>query len=127
MIENPDHPATESKAQMFTESVVEKFSHHLETGRLWITRSWQIALLMAKGAYLTTERRRLFGKLGEEVYFKIQKGELHNTELERVVEEIDRLSKKLEVEELQIRAVRFGEDEENSSESPASNRGTEHV
>ncbi|NDC23126.1 MAG: hypothetical protein EB078_01310 [Proteobacteria bacterium] len=54
------------------------------------------------------ERRELFGKLGESVYYKILKGELRSGELESVVKEIDRLTKKLELSELKVRAIRFG-------------------
>jgi predicted house-cleaning noncanonical NTP pyrophosphatase (MazG superfamily) len=63
---------------------------------------------MARGAYLSQERRNLFEKLGEDVYYKIQKGELRNTELSDVVKQVDRITKKLEVSEIKIRSIRFG-------------------
>lgn len=75
---------------------------------MWFTQAWRIGFLMARGAYLTQERKNLFEKLGEDVYYKIQKGELRNTDLNEVVVEIDRLTKKLEVSEIKIRSVRFG-------------------
>lgn len=80
---------------------------------------------MARGAYLTQERRNLFGKLGQEVYYKILKGELHNTELENQVKDIDRLTKKLEISEIKIRSLRFGQrpsniNASNSEERPGS-------
>lgn len=63
---------------------------------------------MSKGAYLLTERKALFTKLGEDVYYKIRKGEWQNSELEPLVGQIDRLNKKIELEEMQIRNVRYG-------------------
>ena len=63
---------------------------------------------MAKGGYLITERKRLFAKLGEDVYFKIQKGEWRNVELEPLVKQLERLSKKIEIEEMLVRSIRFG-------------------
>lgn len=74
-----------------------------------MTQAWRIAFLMAKGAYLSQERRTLFGKLGEEVYYKILKGELRNTELQNHVKDIERLTKKLEISEIRIRSLRFGQ------------------
>ena len=76
---------------------------------MWMTQAWRIAFLMAKGAYLSQERRTLFGKLGEEVYYKILKGELRNTELQNHVKDIERLTKKLEISEIRIRSLRFGQ------------------
>lgn len=97
------HPATS------TQTFTEKVGQYWETLRLWMTQAWRIAFLMAKGAYLSQERRTLFGKLGEEVYYKIQKGELRNTELHNHVKDIDRLTKKLEISEIRIRSLRFGQ------------------
>lgn len=108
------------------ESTLEKLGAYWETARLWLTQAWRIAFLMARGAYLTQERRNLFSKLGEDVYYKISKGELRNTELESLVKEIDRLTKKLEVSEIKIRSLRFGQrlasspslESETSGDSP---------
>lgn len=102
----------------FTESTIEKLSFVWETIRLWLTQAWRIAFLMARGAYLTQERKNLFGKLGEEVYYKIQKGELRNTELQDVVKDIDRLTKKLEISEIKIRSIRFGQNQSGPSSTP---------
>ena len=63
---------------------------------------------MANGAYLLSERRRLFGKLGEEVYARIARGELRSPELEPLVHQLDRLTKKVEIEEILIRNLRYG-------------------
>ncbi len=63
---------------------------------------------MAKGGYLITERKRLFTRLGEEVYYKIQKGEWRNVELEPLVKQLEKLTKKIEIEELLVRSIRFG-------------------
>ena len=63
---------------------------------------------MSKGAYLLSERRRLFGKLGEEVYYRMVKGEWQNAELEPLIRQLEKLSKKVEIEEMLIRGIRFG-------------------
>ncbi len=86
----------------------EKMGTVADSFRVWVTQSWKIALLMSKGAYLLTERKNLFTKLGEDVYYKIRKGEWQNSELEPLVGQIDRLNKKIELEEMQIRNVRYG-------------------
>ena len=99
--------STEEKTLQMAESAIEKASSYWETLRLWVTQAWRIAFVMARGAYLTQERRTLFGKLGEEIYYKIQKGEIRNTELQGLVAEIDRLTKKLELSEIKIRGLRF--------------------
>jgi hypothetical protein len=107
---NPSHPETPSeKLAPLAESTLERVGSYWETIRLWLTQAWRIAFLMARGAYLTQERRNLFGKLGEEVFYKILKGELRNTELQNQVKEIERLTKKLEISEIKIRSLRFGQ------------------
>lgn len=98
------------------ETALERVGGWVDTVRGWTTKSWRIALRMTKGAYLLSERRRLFKQLGEEVYYKIQKGEMRNADLEPVVEELNRLSKKVELEERQIRNIRFGGNSRTSSE-----------
>jgi len=100
------------------ESRIEKLSIFWETVRLWLTQAWRIAFLMARGAYLTQDRKSLFGKLGEEVYYKIQKGEIRNAELQHLVKDIDRLTKKLEISEIKIRSVRFGSRISENSSNP---------
>jgi hypothetical protein len=100
---NPSHPQTSA------ESTLERMGSYWETTRLWLTQAWRIAFLMARGAYLTQERRNLFAKLGEEVFYKILKGELRNTELQNQVKEIERITKKLEISEIKIRSLRFGQ------------------
>lgn len=69
---------------------------------------WKIGVLMLKGAYLVTERRHLFEKLGEEVFFKIQKGEWQNAELETKIQQLQKMTRKVEVEEARIRGIRYG-------------------
>lgn len=64
---------------------------------------------MAKGAYLVTERKRIFRELGEEVYTRLTKGEITISGVEGKVKELDRLTKKVELEEMLIRNLRFGE------------------
>lgn len=105
---DPTHPASSTRPPSSSESFLERFNFYWEAARLWMTQAWRIGFLMARGAYLTQERRNLFEKLGEDVYYKIQKGELRNTDLNEVVVEIDRLTKKLETSEIKIRSLRFG-------------------
>ena len=105
---NPTHPENSVRPPSLSENVLDKVNFGWETARLWLTQAWRIAFLMARGAYLTQERRNLFKKLGEEVYVKIQKGELRNVDLENQMSEINRLTKKLELSEIKIRSIRFG-------------------
>lgn len=70
---------------------------------------------MTKGAYLVGERRRLFVKLGEEVFERYKKGELKLEDspalepLLTTVHQLERLSKKVELEEMLIRNLRFND------------------
>lgn len=89
-------------------SPLEKLGTSFDGLKDWVLKTWRISMLMTRGAYLVGERRRLFVKLGEEVYYKISKGELMDTELEPLVQQLDRLSKKVEIEEILIRSLRFG-------------------
>lgn len=102
--------------------ILERVGTTVDLFRQWISKAWRIGMLMVKGAYLLGERRRLFVKLGEEVYYKISKGELRNAELEPLVHQLDRLTKKVEIEEMLIRSLRFGTPRgttrTSSSESP---------
>lgn len=101
-------PRTEGESRF---GKLEKWGTQFDAVRLWITRAWRIGMLMGKSGYLLSERKQLFKKLGEELYYRIQKGELTVPELEPLVRDIDRLSKKVEVEELRIRGLRFGREE----------------
>jgi hypothetical protein len=82
--------------------------------RLWFTQAARLGQLMARGAYLLGERRRLFVKLGEMVYEKhlgdgsLVADESWQKRVQQLVHQIDRLTKKLEIEEMLIRSVRFG-------------------
>lgn len=87
----------------------ERLGDAIDELRYWLVHSWRLASLMAKGAYLVGERKRLFRRLGEEVYYKMAKGELANADLEPLVNQLGRLTKKVEIEEMLIRGIRFGE------------------
>jgi hypothetical protein len=87
---------------------LERVGTGIDSVRRWGTILWRISALMAKGAYLVAERQRLFQLLGEKVYERIQKGELKDKDWEQVVHQLDRLSKKIEIEEILIRNLRFG-------------------
>jgi hypothetical protein len=90
-------------------SFLERFASGIDQSRMWFSKAWRIGTLMAKGAYLIGERKRLFTRLGEQVYYKVLKGELTNAEIEPLVHQLDRLTKKVEIEEMLIRSMRYGE------------------
>lgn len=109
--QEPNSPVTEPSlppSKYSAEMLIERATDYYDTLRLWVTKSWRIALMMGKGAYLTSERRRLYQRLGEDVFFRVQRGELRDTDLELRVKDLERLTRKLELEDAQIRAVRFG-------------------
>lgn len=109
MDERPQEKPKSSKIPRFdTISTLEKFGTGIDTFRGWLVQAWKVSLNMGKGAYLLSERRRLFSHLGEEVYYKFIKGELQNTELEPIIKQLERLTKKVEIEEMLIRSIRFG-------------------
>ena len=97
---------------------LEKLGTQIDGVRFWFTRAWKIGLLMAKGGYLLQERRNLFKRLGEETYYRIQKGDLSLNELIPLTEEIKSISRKVELEELIIRKLRCGTYFRGRSSSP---------
>ncbi len=99
---------------------LEKFGTQLDVVRFWFTRAWRIGLLMAKGGYLLSERKKLFKRLGEQTYYQIQKGDLTLSELIPLTEEIKEFTKKIEIEELLIRRLRFGSSNRRRSQTPES-------
>lgn len=98
---------------------LEKFGTGFDDVRMWFSKAWQIGVLMAKGAYLLGERRRLFVKLGEETYGRIQRGQMHDPDLEPLVHQLDRLTKKVEIEEMLIRKLRYGKEARNRTAPPS--------
>lgn len=104
----PEQPNRSKQATEFALHQLEKFGTQLDEIRFWFTRAWKIGLLMATGGYLLSERRKLFKRLGEQTYDRIQKGDLSLTELIPITEEIKALTKKIELEELLIKRLRFG-------------------
>ncbi len=63
---------------------------------------------MAKGAYLLGERQRLLNRLGEEAFQRIKSGEWKGDSLEALVKQLERTTKKIEIEEKLIQNARFG-------------------
>lgn len=63
---------------------------------------------MGKGSYLLGERRRVLIRLGEEVYERFQAGEMNDPHLKPMVDQLDRMTKKVEIEEMLIHRIRFG-------------------
>lgn len=110
MHETSPRPKNHSKKlpRFDTVSTLEKIGTGVDTFRNWMVQAWKVGINMGKGAYLLSERRRLFTHLGEEVYYKFIKGELQNTELEPIIKQLERLTKKVEIEEMLIRSIRFG-------------------
>jgi hypothetical protein len=86
----------------------ERLGNWVDDARYWITKSWKLGALMAKGAYLVTERRRLLRRLGEETYYRMLKHEISSADLEPLVQQLERLTKKIEIEELLVLGIRFG-------------------
>jgi hypothetical protein len=107
-------PNPESKP----ETSIERLGATTDIVRLWLSKAWRIGVMMTKGAYLLGERKRLLRKLGEEAYTKLASGEWKSTELDPMVRQLERLTKKVEIEEMLIRGVRFGT-------KPGRNRGPE--
>ena len=110
-MEEPTQPDNSTKSKHTSEFVLnqlERLGTQLDVLRFWFTRAWKIGLLMAKGGYLLSERKKLFKRLGEETYYRIQKGDLSLSELIPLTEDIKALTKKIELEELMIRRLRFG-------------------
>lgn len=99
-------------------SFAERAGNAIDELRFWLVHSWRLASLMAKGAYLVGERKRLFRRLGEEVYYKTTKGELAHADLEPLVHQLDKLTKKVELEEMLIRRIRFGEERRQRKQVP---------
>ena len=83
---------------------------------------------MAKGAYLLGERQRLLNRLGEEAFDRLKSGEWKGENLESLVKQLERTTKKIEIEERLIQQARFGDrapeaevtvaDDEAPEESP---------
>lgn len=76
--------------------------------RLWLSKSWRIGVLMAKGSYLLSERRRLLHRLGEQVYRQKLDGKWDPAAFDELVHQLDRLTKKIAVEEVLINRIRYG-------------------
>lgn len=100
---NPN-PGSNQKYQFSSE----RLSLASEGLRLWVGKAWKIGVLMAKGAYLLGERRRLLLKLGEEAFGRMKNGEWKSDELDQLVKQLDRVTKKIDIEEKLIQSARFG-------------------
>ncbi len=77
---------------------------------LWLTKASRIAVVMTRGAYWLSERRRLMTQLGERSYKQMQAGELDASALTDVADQLKRLNEKLEMEEDLIARIRAGEE-----------------
>lgn len=90
-------------------SFLERFGNAVDDTRYWLVHTLRLGSLMAKGAYLVNERKRLLQRLGERVYEMAKNGVVVSPDLESEFHEIERLTKKVEIEEMLIRRLRFGE------------------
>ena len=88
--------------------VAERFGLALDRVRFFLFRAWKIAVLMVKGAYLAQERRRLLENIGTRYYSGAREGLWNHPELESMIHQLDRLTKKIEIEEMLIRGLRSG-------------------
>lgn len=87
---------------------LERIGSSLFSLRLWLFKSWRIAMLMMKGSYLLAERRRLVLRLGEILFQQRLRGEWKPEAFDDAVHQLDRLTKKIEIEEVLINRLRFG-------------------
>lgn len=101
------------------EGTLERMGATMDVARLWLSKAWRIGAMMAKGAYLVGERRRLLMKLGEEAYARLHAGTWTEPELDATVRQLERITKKLDIEEMLIRSARFGTRREAAPESGA--------
>jgi len=101
---NPTPPNPHNKYGFNTE----RLSLASEGLRLWMGKAWKIGVLMAKGAYLLGERRRLLLKLGDEAFARLKSSEWKADELDQLVKQLERVTKKIDIEEKLIQAERFG-------------------
>ncbi len=101
-------PKKTSPTSEFILNKAEWFLFQMDVIRFWFTRAWRIGILMAKGGYLTSEKKKLFNRLGEEAFYRMQKGDLSLTELIPLTQKIQNLIQKIEIQELLIRRLRFG-------------------
>jgi hypothetical protein len=95
-------------AELKPTDALERMGSSLFSLRLWLSKSWRIAVLMTKGSYLLAERRRLLLRLGEELFQQRSRGELKPEAFEDTIQRLDRLTKKIAVEEVLINRIRYG-------------------
>lgn len=107
-IPEKDPPQKSHPSSEYFLNHLERFLTQVDVVRFWFTRSWRIGIMMAKGGYLISERKKLFKRLGEEAFHRIQKGDLSLSDLIPLTQEIKELTKKIEIQELLIRRLRFG-------------------
>ncbi len=108
------NPSPNSKYQISSE----RLSLASEGLRLWVGKAWKIGVLMAKGAYLLGERRRLLLKLGEESFGRLKSGDWKADELDQLVKQLERVTKKIDIEEKLIQSARFGNAEAEARHRP---------
>jgi hypothetical protein len=80
---------------------------------LWFTKASRIAVVMARGAYWSGERKRLLVLLGAETLEQLKRGSLEPAKLAVFADQIDRIRERLEAEETLIREIRFGGNHEH--------------
>ncbi len=96
------------------------FSNHksfFSNIKKWIINFFRILVLLGKSVFLFIEKRRLFEKLGKEVFNKYENGSFKDERFEISLSKIENINKEIEEHDCLIREIRFGK----SSSSEANN------
>jgi hypothetical protein len=103
---------------------LERLGGSLDGMRSWVSAAWRMGSMMAKGAYLLGERKALLYKLGQEVYKHCHSGEIQHASIDPIIHQLDRLNKKVEIEETLIENLRYGV--KHGRKGPRSAQGDPH-
>lgn len=85
---------------------VEKLLLWWDGMKRWFYQAARLGWMMARGAYLLGERRRLLAKLGEQVLDQMKKGGLSAEPLRLIIENLELVTQSIESEERRIQEVR---------------------
>lgn len=106
------NPQSDSPKEPERASALETLGTFVDAGRDLLTKTWKLGTLMLKGAYLVQERRRLLRRLGELAYARTlepsEPSPFLDEEMRAVAHQLERMNKKIELEEKLILGIRFG-------------------